>query len=673
MKRILAAVLSLSLLLSFGSPAVAQAGSGSEYFTDIPSDAWYAEYIDICYESGLMNGVGDGRFDPHGTVTNAQMMMVCARLNHLLNGGDGDLSGILSNPLDYVIFFTDERDERVAVFEDVRKSLEGFDLATNEPPVLAFSEEAMSRLRDAVNPVDVITLHVANTVASDEQQEYQYDFIYEDGMYVDPNGNEQEWFGQIFKAYFIVGLGASFTKDSEAWYSPALFYLAVFDIESVESDSNAISEAAGAMDAFNGPAALDDPCLRANLAYYLAIYTPEEYLNAINEIDSVPELDIELIRRLYRAGIMGGVDEYGTLSGHSTLKRSEFAAVIARIVEPELRLTLNLKESDTPVLPVQSDTLVIYNWGEYMDPDVIREFERVNSVKIDYRTYSTPEELYAILKSGKQVDVVITIDYMIDRLRSEGLLEKLSNSVERPNNSDRLSGLETLAFDPTGEYAVPYLWSITGLAYNNTRIKTVDSWDSIFSAQSNKIGMLDNIRESMAMALKSLGYSVNTTKHNELDAAFNLLLEQEKQVVQYYDYIMDYHEFDSTIDIAPLYNVDVHAYHLEAPYVSFSLPKEGSILQIDAAAIMASSQNKATAETFLSYLCDTDVALKNAEYTAFLTPFRAVYEKLPPVLRENPQLYPSTEYLKSCEVLLDLPEDTRVLYDEYDIRLKSES
>lgn len=341
MKRIISIVLAMVLLSSMGGTAFAQ--SGSEYFTDIPENAWYAEYIDICYESGLMRGVDDNKFDPDGTVTNAQMMMVCARIHYLLNGGNGDLMEFFHSILDHAIFFTDGRGEKVAVYSDIKDWFEQYDLTSNVPPVLTFSEEARSRLRNEAAPIDLLTLHVLSSDFMERSEIKQYEFAYihegeNAGSYIATGEDDADWFGEMFQISLVLKLSTSMVEGSMSWETPALLYLAIYDIARVEKDTEALAEAAEAFDEYSGPSALSDPCNRANLAYYLSIYASEANLKPINEVETVPDMDIELIRRLYRAGIMGGVDEYGTFDGHGTLTRAQLAAVVARVVAPSLRL-----------------------------------------------------------------------------------------------------------------------------------------------------------------------------------------------------------------------------------------------------------------------------------------------------------------------------------------------
>ena len=419
MKRILSAALAMTLLLSLGSVAAAQQSS-SEYFTDIPENAWYADYMDICYESGLMKGIGGNRFNPEGTMTCAEMLAVCARLHHVFNGGDGNIPQLPPEGPKGLIYFIDTAGAKIASFDDLAgwsTSPDGF--------IVRFEEDAMARLRDSGNPLDTIILVSLIDGKKQFNGTYVLDGTSGAGYRIDiPEGGD-------------VGVGlpdemmyiSVFTDDyTGAWYDSTMWYLSnVLSADLTDELEDAVDEMTEIIESdypemnisdFSG---VEADCPRAMLALFLAACIPEEHLTRINDIGTIPDLNAELVRKLYGAGILGGVDEYGTFDGHGTLTRAQMAAVIARVVKPELRLKLAFKE------PEDQETLVVYNWGEYIDPSLLKTFTNISGVKVEYHTYSTSEELYAILKSDAQADVIITEDHMLDGLRVEGMLQKLDN------------------------------------------------------------------------------------------------------------------------------------------------------------------------------------------------------------------------------------------------------
>ena len=180
-------------------------------------------------------------------------------------------------------------------------------------------------------------------------------------------------------------------------------------------------------------------------------------------------------------------------------------------------------------------TLNVYNWGDYMEPSVIKDFEKEFNVKVNYNTFATNEDMYVSLKKGgTSYDVAFPSDYMIERMINEDMLEKLDK-----NNIPNLKNIEErfldLEYDPNNEYSVPYLWGTFGILYNKNMVdEEVDSWDILWDEKySKKILMLDSQRDSIAVALKKLGYSMNSRNIEELEKAKEELIKQKPLVYAY--------------------------------------------------------------------------------------------------------------------------------------------
>ena len=175
------------------------------------------------------------------------------------------------------------------------------------------------------------------------------------------------------------------------------------------------------------------------------------------------------------------------------------------------------------------EVLNVYNWGEYIDMEVIDMFEEETGIKVNYNTFTTNEDLYVKLSKGRvSYDVIFPSDYMIQRMIQEDMLQKISmENVPNYANVDDVH--KNLSYDPTNEYSVPYLWGTVGILYNTTMVTDpVDSWDILWNPKySQKIFMQDSQRDSMMVALIKLGYSQNTTDQSQIDEAMNLLIEQK--------------------------------------------------------------------------------------------------------------------------------------------------
>ena len=332
-------------------------------------------------------------------------------------------------------------------------------------------------------------------------------------------------------------------------------------------------------------------------------------------------------------------------------------------------------------------TLNVYNWGEYISDgsdglmDVNAAFEKEFNVRVNYKTYESNESMYTLLESGAaEYDVVIPSDYMIGKMIKEGMLEKL-NFDNIPNYKyidEKYKGLE---YDPNNEYSVPYTWGTVGIFYNSEKVPTAEveakGWDILWDEEyAGKIFMFDNARDSFMIALKKLGYSMNTTDPKQWQAAYKAL-EQQKPLVQ--GYFMDQVFQKMTNEegwIAPYYSGDganMITGEDGNSKIKYYIPDgdgHGTNLFVDAMCVLKGTKNKTLAEQYINFMCRTDVAVANAEYICYSTPHTEALANLDAEIRNNPMFYPSEEKLKNIEVYITLPEDTAKLQKDLWIQLK---
>lgn len=313
------------------------------------------------------------------------------------------------------------------------------------------------------------------------------------------------------------------------------------------------------------------------------------------------------------------------------------------------------------------ESINVYNWGEYIDQDVLDMFYDETGIKVNYTTYDSNETMYSKIVSGAaSYDVVVPSDYMISKMAQEGLLAELDfNNI--PNYKyigDEYKGLE---YDPDEKYSVSYTWGTVVIIYNTKFVDKEDVEDESVNLLWNekyagKILMFDNPRDAFGLALKKAGYSLNSLNENDWSEAQKLLKEQ-KPLVQ--AYIMD-QIFDKMASeeawIAPYYAGDAYTIQQDNPDISFYLPKEGSNFFTDAMCVLKSSQNKENAEKFINFMCRTDIALMNAEEIGYGTPQTEAYKLLDEEVSSNELLYPSTEKLRNqTEVFINLPSNISML------------
>lgn len=315
-------------------------------------------------------------------------------------------------------------------------------------------------------------------------------------------------------------------------------------------------------------------------------------------------------------------------------------------------------------------TLNVANWGEYMsinEPDMLdvnKAFEAMTGIKVNYKTYASNETLYSKINSGgASYDIVIPSDYMLSKMISEGLLQKLDYD-NIPNFKHIDSKFLNPQYDPENEYSVPYLWGMVCIIYNTTMIEDeITGWDALWNEKyEGNILMFNNPRDAFGIALTYLGYSQNTENVSELEHAA-VLLQEQKEIVQGYvmDEIFDKMEGGSAA-IAPYYAGDAIVMMDDNPDLYYCIPEEGTNQFVDAMCIPVTAKNKEAAEMYINFLCETEVAYLNCDYTGYSTPHTQAFELLDDEVKNNPLSYPSDEYLiNNTEVFINLSPETNEL------------
>ncbi len=277
--------------------------------------------------------------------------------------------------------------------------------------------------------------------------------------------------------------------------------------------------------------------------------------------------------------------------------------------------------------------LKIFNWGDYMDIDsgVLDEFSEKTGYKIIYDTFDTNESMYAKLKADPTgYDIIFPSDYMAKRMIEEGYISKLDFD-NIPNISKIDPKFFGLSYDPTNEYTVPYMWGTLGILYNKEMVtEPVDSWDILWDKKySKKIFMLDSSRDSIAVSLKRLGYSLNTTNEKELALAKKELLNQKSLVLAYLcDEIKD-KMLNGEAALALSFSGNAMEVVLENPdLLGYAVPKEGSNWFVDVVCVMETSKHKKTAEEFINFLCEKEIATLNCDYIRYSTPHMEALEEM---------------------------------------------
>ena len=295
-------------------------------------------------------------------------------------------------------------------------------------------------------------------------------------------------------------------------------------------------------------------------------------------------------------------------------------------------------------------------------------------IDVKYDVYDTNEIMYQKLNSGNvSYDIVIPSDYMIEKMKNEDMLAKIDFS-NIPNYKYIGEQFKKLAYDPTDEYSVPYMWGTVGIIYNTKRVSDpVDSWNILWNPKyKDQVIMPDSVRDAMAVAEKKLGYSLNTENLDQIEAAKKELMTQKKDglILAYMvDQVKDA-MVGGEASLAVAWSGDAVTMIERNPDLAYAIPKEGSNKWFDAIAIPKNAKHKENAEKFINFLCDPENAEQNVEYIGYSTPNTAAYDLLPEDIRDDKVAYPDEESLKNCEVFIDLPSKILRKYDEAWLEIK---
>ena len=325
---------------------------------------------------------------------------------------------------------------------------------------------------------------------------------------------------------------------------------------------------------------------------------------------------------------------------------------------------------------VNDDKLVVYNWGEYIDPEVLTIFEEETGINVVYEEFETNEILYPKVSSGAiAYDVVCPSDYMIQRMIENDLLTEINfDNIPNIKNIGKQYMEQSRQFDPENKYSVPYCWGTVGILYNKTMVdEPVDSWSILWNPKyKDNILMQDSVRDAFGATLKYLGYSLNSTDLDELTEAKNLLIEQ-KPLVQAYviDQVRD-KMIGNEAALGVIYSGEAIYTQKENPNLEYVIPKEGSNIWIDSWVIPKNAEHKENAEKFINFLCRPDIALMNFEYITYSTPNEAARELIEDEFIRNSEIaFPDLSKYDNLETFQYLGTEADQVYGDLWNKVKS--
>lgn len=312
-------------------------------------------------------------------------------------------------------------------------------------------------------------------------------------------------------------------------------------------------------------------------------------------------------------------------------------------------------------------TLNVLNWGDYIDETVIDEFEAKYGIEINYIPSSSNEEMYVSIETeGSDYDIVFPSDYLVERLISEGRLQKI--------DYDQLPGAKYLdekfldeSYDPGNTYSVPYTWGTLGILYNKTLVtEPVTSWDILWDEDyAGKIYMYDSMRDSIAASLLRLGYDLNTRSEAEIAAAVEALKAQKPLVKSYGSDEMRDSMINGSGALCLTYSGDAVYCMSENPDLGYAVPDEGSNIFFDSMVILDTCDNVDAAHKFINFLLDPEAATVNTEYIGYSTPNKEVMNLIDEEYLNNNAFNPGDDVINRCTVFHDLGDFTQVYSDAW--------
>lgn len=325
-----------------------------------------------------------------------------------------------------------------------------------------------------------------------------------------------------------------------------------------------------------------------------------------------------------------------------------------------------------------SGKVVVYNWGEYIDPDVLDQFEEETGIEVVYEEFETNEIMYPKVAAGAaSYDLICPSDYMIAKMIANDMLQPINfDHIPNYKNIDETYIEQSKGFDPENKYSIPYCWGTVGILYNTSMIEegdTVDSWEILWDEKyKDNILMQDSVRDAFMVAEKLLGYDINTVDEEELKACADKLIEQ-KPLVQAYviDQVRD-KMIGGEAALGVIYSGEAIYTARENEDLEYVIPKEGSNVWIDSWVIPKDAQNVENAEKFLDFLCRGDIAMKNFDYITYSTPNKEARELIEDEdIKNSTVAFPTAEMLENSQVYTYIGEDGDALYAKYWDKVKS--
>ncbi len=358
----------------------------------------------------------------------------------------------------------------------------------------------------------------------------------------------------------------------------------------------------------------------------------------------------------------------------TTIRYNWLAVVLIALISSLLVACGSSTPPPTPTPPPVADELIFYDWGDGIPQPVIDAFTEQYGVKVTYLAYETQEEALENIRAGEVYDLVVLDNNFLPESIRDGLLAEI-DFRNIPNFKYILANFRDLSYDPGNKHSVPFTWGTTAFLVRSELEESATSWADLWKLHSKgKIAMRDEPRETIGLALKSLGYSLNSEDPAELEAALAHLLEIKEDIIfvdSYSENAVPLLASGEAVVLVGWVEDILYAQEENEPLV-YVFPKDGTILWGDSFVIPANSPRKKTAELFLNFILDPEMNAQIVNETYYATAHDAVAEFTEPEIRDDPLIFPPKEVLKNAEVTLSLSPEGTELHNDIWERLKAE-
>lgn len=319
------------------------------------------------------------------------------------------------------------------------------------------------------------------------------------------------------------------------------------------------------------------------------------------------------------------------------------------------------------------NSITVYNWGEYIDPDLIKQFEQETGIKVIYETFDSNEGMMGkVEQGGTAYDISMPSEYMIEMMAEKDLLLPIDyNKIPNVKNIDPY--FLDLPFDPDNTYSLPYFWGTLGIAFNPTLLngQTFESWENLWDPSlTQQIVLVDSARESVGMSLNALGYSLNSTNLEELQEAINKLDTLSPNVKAVIGDEVTQLMVNGEAAISLTWSGQAADMMYENEDIDYIVPEEGSNLWFDNMVIPRTAKNIDGAHAFINFMLDAEVAAQNADYVGYSTPNKAALAFMDPEVVADERFYPDEETRNHLEVYRNLGLEMLGHYNELFLKFK---